>query len=137
MTTTLFIVLLFLLILGLNTITSLKGHWAFFYDTQLFRKFFPFEEGFTIKHPHNDINDLPDISLTGFDDYKDSWFKKTFKNTKSSYNKGIETFSLCKGSKNCPDYGYTNCEGNLCLSTDDIKMLKTRGGNDSNSANYT
>ena len=137
MTTTLLIVLLFLLILALNSINSLKGHWAFFYDTQLFRKFFPFDEGFTIKHPHDDENDQPDISIPGFDDYKDTWFKKTFKNTKSSYNKGIETFSLCKGSKTCPDYGYTNCDGNLCLSTDDIKMLKTRGGNDSNSANYS
>ena len=29
----------------------------------------------------------------------------------------------------CKSYGYTNSNGNICLSESDIKMLTTRGGN--------
>lgn len=125
---TIIIVSLFIIIVLLNSVSSLKINWAFFYDTQLFRKFFPYDEGFTIKHPQDNEDEPPDVFL--------NTYNTIFKNAKSSYSKGIETFSLTKGCKSCPDKRYTNCDGNLCLSTDDITLLKTRGGNDSTSANY-
>ncbi len=36
-----FLILIFIVIVIVNSIQSLKGNWAFFYDTKLFRKFFP------------------------------------------------------------------------------------------------
>ena len=53
-----------------------------------------------------------------------------FISPKSSYNRGIETISLAKGEKNCKPNGYTNVDGNLCLSKCQLKNLQTRGKND-------
>ena len=125
---TIIIVALFIFIVLLNSVSSLKNHWSFFYDTQLFRKFFPFDEGFTIKHPLDNKQEPPDVFL--------DTYNTIFKNAKSSYNKGIDSFSLTKGCKSCPDKNYTNCDGNLCISIDDSILLKTRGGNDTPAKDY-
>jgi hypothetical protein len=34
-----------------------------------------------------------------------------------------------KGSTTCKNYGYTNSQGFVCMSENDIKLLTTRGGN--------
>jgi hypothetical protein len=119
-----FLILLFIGIVIINSIKSLKGNWAFFYDTKLFRKFFPFhgKDNVVIKHPLNKVDEPIDIPISGF--------KGLFKSPKSSYSKGIETFSLSKGSKLCKPCGYTNVDGNLCISKCQITELKTRGHND-------
>jgi hypothetical protein len=34
-----------------------------------------------------------------------------------------------KGSTTCKNFGYTNSQGFVCMSENDIKLLTTRGGN--------
>ena len=34
-----------------------------------------------------------------------------------------------ESNTSCKPYGYTNSKGNICLSSDDIRLLTTRGGN--------
>lgn len=120
------LILFFISIVLMNTINSIKGNWAFFYDTNMFRKFFPFngKDSSTIKHPLNKTNDPNERSISGF--------KGLFKSPKSCYNKGIETFSLTKGCRQCKPCGYTNRDGNLCISKSQIADLFTRGNNDPN-----
>tara|TARA_B100000900_G_scaffold357511_1_gene327879 strand:+ start:2409 stop:2804 length:396 start_codon:yes stop_codon:yes gene_type:complete len=122
MFTAILIIIIFIFILFINSASSLKSNWAFFYDTKRFRNFFPFKENTcsTIKHPLN--KDSSEYLVHGF--------KHLFISPKSSYNRGIDTISLAKGDKNCKPCGYTNVDGNLCLSKCQIKSLQTRGKND-------
>jgi hypothetical protein len=121
---TFILVILFLFIVFINAAGSLKSNWAFFYDTKMFRNFFPYKknECTTIKHPLNKQEEPPELPVAGFN--------SLFISPKSSYNRGIETISLAKGKKNCKSYGYTNVDGNLCLSKCQLKSLQTRGKND-------
>lgn len=118
------LVIIFLLIVFINTAGSLKSNWAFFYDTKTFRNFFPFKQNecTTIKAPLNKKEDPAVLPVAGF--------KSLFISPRSSYNRGIETISLSKGGKNCKSNGYTNVDGNLCLSKCQLKSLQTRGNND-------
>ena len=90
----------------------------------LIRRYYPKKTNFqnVTQHPLNKVDEPKDIPISGF--------KGLFKSPKSSYNKGIETFSLSKGSKLCKPCGYTNVDGNLCISKCQITELKTRGYND-------
>ena len=40
-----------------------------------------------------------------------------------------DVFVNSKGSLKCPGSGYSNSDGPLCLTSDQISLLKTRGGN--------
>lgn len=126
MYTAIVIILIFIFIVFINAASSLKSNWAFFYDTKSFRKFFPFKQNSctTIKNPLNKSTEPPEYLVHGF--------KHLFISPKSSYNRGIETISLTKGNPNCKPCGYTNIDGNLCLSKCQIKSLQTRGKNDPN-----
>jgi hypothetical protein len=126
MFTAILIIIIFIFILLLNSASSLQSNWAFFYDTKRFRNFFPFKENTcsTIKHPLNKDQQRSEYLVHGF--------KNLFISPKSSYNRGIDTISLTKGDKKCKPCGYTNIDGNLCLSKCQIKTLQTRGKNDPN-----
>jgi hypothetical protein len=55
-----------------------------------------------------------------------------FKDLQCCPNSGFKTvdkFAFTKSTKGCPGIGLFNSKGNLCLDDNQIKLLKTRGGN--------
>lgn len=64
--------------------------------------------------------DSPAIKVSGF---------KGIQSSAYGNDKIIGFMYNNESNTSCKPYGYTNSKGNICLSTEDIKMLTTRGGN--------
>ena len=43
--------------------------------------------------------------------------------------KPLDIFSQSKSGTDCKSYGYTNSQGNLCMDSQQIALLRSRGGN--------
>lgn len=115
------IIALFLLVIAINVKALADNTAVPFYDTNIFRNYFPFKESFQIRHPNNNTEE-ENMTVDGF--------QGIYKKPTSSYSRGIDTISLRIGRKDCKDSGYTNSTGYLCLTEDEQKLLNTRGGND-------
>ena len=109
------IVWLFLMIIIVNILILYKKEIK---AANIFRNVKSYEEGLE----NIDNKDYShDMAIDGF--------KGIYKKANSEYN-NIDSISLRKGSKSCLDSGMTNSMGYLCISQEDLNLLKSRGGND-------
>ena len=82
-------------------------------------------EGFSHLNPA-DYNDVPGESsvpmkVTGFDGVQGDAMVE---------NNGLMGYLAMNPARpDCVDYGYTKSTGKVCFSSDDVKLLTTRGGN--------
>ena len=110
-----FLILLFvfIILLSSNIIEYNNNFLTSNYNTS-FRSTF-LNEGFENDNKH-------DLAVSGFNGI--------FKDANSNYKNQIDSISLRHGSKTCPDTMLTNSMGYVCLTSDELNLLKTRGGND-------
>ena len=110
-------------------------------STGLFPKLgmFPYAEGFSnySTYPGNVAKDMytsKDITpsstegdcrrLTGFDGVFCSPTP-----TGNAHQNPVDIYSQATGSQTCQSYGYMNSRGYLCMNQEQIKLLRSRGGN--------
>jgi len=117
------IVLLFLILLFFSNFWFLRNSYRPYYSNSIFRKEYPYEPFSSVpsvsSSPPN-VKPNPDNSL----------FQGTDFNTPE---KPLDLFSQLKSSPECvgSSAGLYNSTGGLCLSSDAMNALKTRGGNQS------
>tara|TARA_B100000524_G_scaffold105313_1_gene50836 strand:+ start:2006 stop:2350 length:345 start_codon:yes stop_codon:yes gene_type:complete len=109
------IIWLFLIIIIINILILNKNEIK---AANIFRNLKSYEEGLE-NIDNKDYNN--DATVYGF--------KGIYKKANSDYSK-IDNISLRKGNKTCIDTRMTNSMGYLCLSQEELNLLKSRGGND-------
>jgi len=98
------------------------------FNSEFFNKHFnyPFNPSFrnnlVYTEAFHTIHNNDDLAISGFNGI--------FQNANSQYEKQIDSISLRHGSKTCSDTMLSNSMGYLCLTSDELNLLKTRGGND-------
>ena len=111
-----FLILLFVFIILLSSnIIEYNNNFLTSYNTSFRSTFLNLNEGFQNDNKH-------DLAVSGFNGI--------FKDANSNYKNQIDSISLRHGSKTCPDTMLTNSMGYVCLTSDEMNLLKTRGGND-------
>lgn len=111
-----FVILLFVFIILLSSnIIEYNNFFPSNFNTSFRNTLLDFNEGFQDGNKH-------DLAVSGFNGI--------FKDANGNYKNQIDSISLRHGSKTCPDTMLTNSMGYLCLTNDEMNLLKTRGGND-------
>lgn len=111
-----FVILLFVfIILITSNIIEYNDFFPSNYNTSFRKTFLNFNEGFQNDNKH-------DLAVSGFNGI--------FKHANGNYKTQIDSISLRHGSKTCSDTMLTNSMGYVCLTNDELNLLKTRGGND-------
>lgn len=109
-----FIILLFIVLIISSMVSSCSVYKPA--TELLYNGMYPYtEEGFS-----NTVSVENPIKLTGFDGLLSS------PGAEHSLN---DIYIGTKSDSKCQSYGYTNSNGNLCFDENQIKLLRTRGGN--------
>lgn len=109
------VLFLFIIVFNMNFDKFLNYTYPYNFNPSFRNNLININEGFK-------SNNNNDLAISGFNG--------VFQNANSNYKKQIDSISLRHGSKTCSDTMLTNSMGYVCLTSDELKSLKTRGGND-------
>lgn len=110
------VLFLFIIVFNMNFNKFFNYTYPYNFNPSFRNNLININEGFKSDNNNNDL------AISGFNG--------VFQNANSHYKKQIDSISLRHGSKTCSDTMLTNSMGYVCLTSDELKLLKTRGGND-------
>jgi len=122
-----FLLSIFLGIIVISTIIEIyNGSYLPYIKTNIFQNYQHIYEGYSSLIPNDVINSSQSLNTqaNGMNPSKSTLLSAPYNETQK-----IDVFSNTAGSLTCAGSGYSNSGGALCLTPEQINLLKTRGGN--------